>query len=727
MNALISAVTRKPRLTLGLWLAVLIAAAPLAIQLDGALSGGGFTNPRAEALVTQAKIQEQFGDEPNQFAIAITSESRVTDQEIQAAAQVLKDEGAASVITPETRPAWLSDDQKAALIVAGFDGSNTAAQNLTPRLQDRISDAVGNDASAYVTGQPALDYQLNVHSKEDATRAELIVFPLLLIILLVVFRSVVATILPLLMAGSALAVGSGIGYLLTRITDLSNLYSNIVSMIGLALAVDYSLFIIKRFREELATGADTNLAVRTAMSTAGHSVLFSGIAVVLALASLLIPNVMAFTSIALGGIIVTLAALAVTMIVLPAALLLLGRNIDKWQIPGRALARPRDPAPARVGTRFKIAGVSAVLAMVLAATPVLGLSLQSPVASATVLPANDTARQGLEVINQKIGADQLFPLQVVLEFGPDVSVAQALDAVSATAHHIEIQTGVASLTSVLDVGLNRDQLTAALDATTRPSELSKLWADNDGRIVTRILVETSQGPDSVQTHTLVTDLRNALPTVVGAGVTVGVAGATAQGVDFDNTIIDAIPPIALIVFTLTFILLAFAFRSFVLPTLALLFNALVVGASLGLLTLIQALTNHQPLNSVTPVLLFAVMFGLSMDYMVIIIARMIEAFQNGKPFEQAVLTGMRQTRSMVNSAAVVMIAVFLAFMTGQISIVREIGIGLALAVILDALVVRMLVMPALLSLIGPGAFGRRARLNNARNSGTTTAREPAGV
>ncbi len=725
MNRLVSLAFRAPRVVVGLWLVLVIGAAALAIHLDDALSGGGFTNPRAEAITTQASIEQHFGDEPNQFAIVLSADAGVTKETIAKTSDHLRTAGAASVTTPNENPDWASQDGTAALIVAGFDGSNTAAQNLAPVLQADLEHLVGKAASAYVTGQAALDYQLNAHSKEDATRAELIVFPLLLVVLLFVFRSVVATLLPLLMAGSALAIASGVGYLATQLTEISNLYSNIVSMIGLAVAVDYSLFIITRFREELANGVERTQAVRTAMSTAGHSVVFSGIAVILALASLFIPNVMAFTSIALGGIIVTLAALVLTMTVLPAALLLLGHRINRWTIPLPKRFTPwtSKPIATTFSSRYKTAGVTAMAAMLLATVPTLGLTAQSPVASASILPSDDPARIGLEILDAKIGNGQHFPVQVVLTLPGDTSPADAIATASRAHTFLENKSAVASVTSVKSAGMSDAQIEAMLSAEHTPKQLASVWSRDGQVIMTRLPVKTHDGPDSVLAHTLVREIRADLPAFLDKTASVAVAGATAQGLDFDETITQAIPLIAALVFALTFLMLLIAFRSVLLPLLALLFNALVVGASLGLLTLIQAATSELPLNSVTPILLFAVMFGLSMDYMVIIIARMVEAYQTGMPYEAAVRTGMVRTRNMINSAAIIMITVFLGFMTGEISIVREIGIGLAIAVALDALVIRMLVMPTLLALIGPRAFGKLQTTPRAPKQHTESARE----
>ncbi|MCJ0700362.1 MMPL family transporter [Frigoribacterium faeni] len=716
---------RAPRLVLTAWVILVAVAAALALQLDGALSGGGFTAPRAEALVTQAGIERDFGDAPNQVVVVLDGDDAISPAAIDETTALLTEHGAVSVTTPGQRPDYASADGRTVVITAGFDGDNTVAQNLTPDLQEGVSDLAGG-VDGYVTGQPALDYQLNAHSKEDALRAELIVFPVLIIVLLIVFRSVAAAVVPLLIAGSSLAIALGVGYLIARETDVSNLYSNIVSMIGLAVSVDYSLFIVKRFREELSHGRSVRDAVDVAMARAGHSVLFSGAAVIVALAALLVPRVMAFTSIALGGMIVTAVALVLTHTVLPSLLILLGRRIDWGRVPLPS-RRPRrasgstaaDSTSTGTGTGTGMRGrpsptraMSAVVALVgvvgllAVSSPALGLSLQSPVASATVLPEDDPARIGLDVAAARIGVDDLFPLQVVI--GAD-DASELVDDVAKASRLLQEHADVASVTSVTTSGIDPALLPALLASDEAPAELGALWAEGSAGTVARLLVTTDDGPDSVEAHDLVREIRDELPDELGSSSTVAVAGATAQGLDFDVTLVDSLPTIAVLVFVATFLLLIVAFRSVTLSLLALAFNALVVGASLGALTLVQSLTSDVPLNSVTPVLLFAVMFGLSMDYMVIIIARIAETYERGAVFGSAVTDGLRATRPMINSAALIMIVVFLAFMTGQISIVREIGLGLAIAVALDAVVIRTIVLPSVLRAIGPGVFGARSR------------------
>lgn len=729
MKAITALAIRRPRTVLIAWALLFVVGALLALRLDGVLSGGGFTNPRAEALLAQETIEETFDEAPNQLVIVVDADAPLTPSDVARAADLTTDAGAETITTPFDQPELGSDDGRTMAIIAGFTQDSTTVQNIVPKLQAALdeSDIAGE---AFVTGQPALDYQLNAHSKADALRAEIIVFPVLIVVLLFVFGSVVATLLPLLVAGSALMISLGFGTLATGVTEISNLYSNIVSMIGLAVAVDYSLFIIKRFREELGAGRSTPDAITATMSTAGHSVLFSGIAVALALSALFVPRVMALTSIALGGVVVSLVALGVTMLVLPAGLALLGPRIDAGRIP--LLPRRRTPAPGRniVTSRIRrpgLVGAAGVAVLALAAIPVFGLSLQSPVASATVLPSDDPARQGLELLERNIGQEGLFPVDVIVTFPAGTDPADALEATATASAWVADRAGADSVLDAASFAPLGSPAATALEAGETPPQLQRLWHADDAGIAVRLLATTADGPDSVSAHALVSDIRSGLADQLPDGARVAVTGATAQGLDFDETIIESIPLIAAIVLTLTFLMLAFAWRSVILPALALVFNLLVVGASLGVLTLLQGWMSDDPLNSVTPVLLFAVMFGLSMDYMVIIMSRMRELYRAGMPFEQSVLQGAARTRAMINSAALIMIAVFLSFTTAQISIVREIGIGLAVAVALDAVVIRMLVMPSILRALGPRSFGRRAALIAAPTAAEVGAPTPAPV
>ncbi|MFF9496298.1 MMPL family transporter [Streptomyces flaveolus] len=704
----------RPKAVIAGWLLLLALAVPFALQLEGALKTGGFSDPRGESVKAQRTLERAFDEAPNSLLVVLHSKDGSVENAIGQARKAVQREGVSTVTDRTTHPEWLSKDGRTTFLQVGFTSDNTTVQNLVPDLQDDVRDAVGDKVDVDVTGAPALDYALNVHSKEDVTRAEMIAFPVLFIVLLLVFRSVAAMVVPLLMAGVTLMATQAIGYGMTQFTDVNSLFTNIVSMVGLAVAVDYSLFIIKRFREELADGRAVPDALDRTMRTVGHSVVFSGLAVVVALSALFIPRAMSFTSIALGGVAVSLVAVAIAVTLLPAVLSLLGHHIN-WGTLRRRKSTTETTTPGktgkdnRPGNRFtrRPGLVLAALAIAFAAlaAPAAQLTLRVPVASADILPADDSARTGMERIKQDIGVREMFPIQVVLSADRDQADA-LLKSATDIASYARSAPGADKVQSVEPFSRSLDD-PASLDATARTA-LDQLWTQDGNNLVTRVIITPSADPDSSSAHHLVDDLRDHLDDRTQPEVTVQLAGATPTGSDFDDLVLRSAPLVVLSVALLSFLILLYAFRSVLLPLLALAFNIAVVGASLGFLALLTGNADHS-INSVTPLMLFAVMFGLSMDYMVIMISRMRETYLGGASHREAVLGGLARTAGLVNGAAAIMVAVFASFTSAQISIVRELGISLAAAVILDAVVIRRLVMPATLLLIGDRIWGRHRR------------------
>jgi RND superfamily putative drug exporter len=708
----------RPRLVIGFWLIVVALSAGLALHLPHAMKAGGFNNPRGPAVLGQATLEKAFGDAPNSLQVVLHDTNGPVAPVSAKVALALRDfEHVSSVQDASTNPNWVSRDGHTTFLQVGFSSDNNTTQNLVPAVHEAAVSAAGDPGiEVDVTGGPALDYALNLQSAEDAKHAEVIAFPLLILVLFLVFRSVVATLIPVVMAGLSIVISHGIGYLLTGVTEIEILYTNVVSLIGLAVAVDYCLFIIKRYREELAGGAETRPALVQAMRTAGHSVVFSGLVVVVALLTLIIPRMMVFSSVALAGAVVTLIALALTLTLLPALLLLLGPRISWGNIRLRhgfgIRHRPRLDL-RRLRRRPGLLLLLLVPGFLILAAPMAGIRLQVPVASASILPAGTEARTGLERIDQDLELRDLFPIEVVLSSpesrGPEVLLA-AVRSVSELAagepHTLQVRAVTSLELSAADLSEAASRTPAALAPASR-AEFERLWTRSAGDYVTRVHIVSKTGPDSIATHTLVTSLREGIETAVGDRVDVRVAGATAQGVDFDNVVRGSLPMVVLAAALATLLLLRRAFSSWLAPLLALSFNALVVTASLGLLSLIYQKGLGQSINSVTPLLLFAIMFGLSMDYMVIMMSRMREFYIAGSSHVDAVETGLNRTAGIVNSAAIIMVAVFASFGVAKISIVQQLGFGLALAVLLDAVVIRLLVMPAALHLVGPRVWAHR--------------------
>jgi RND superfamily putative drug exporter len=727
----VPAVTRfsisRPRLVIAIWVVVAAVCVPLMLALTGALKAGGFDNPRGSAAAAQTTLQGAFNEPPQTMQIVLDKTNGDVTADVDAAVTVARaTPQVVSVDDYRQNPTWLSASRHTTFVQLGFRVDESTVEHEVASLRTRIQEAMGpRGVAVHVTGSPALDYDLSAQSETDASTAELIAFPLLVIVLLLVFRSVIAMLLPIVVAGLALVLASAIGYLLTYVTDLSTLYTNATSIIGIAVAVDYSLFIIKRYRDELATGADTVTALSTAMRTAGHAVLFSGLAVVVALLSLFIPRVMVFTSMGLAGAVVTLVALAMSATLLPAMLRLLGRRIDWLSLrrsrpagsagPTASVQRPAARRLAALNRRPALLLGALLPVFVVLAWPMSAIRLQSPVASATILPATADSRQGIELLQSNLRLRDIFPVEVVVTAPVASPPATLLDGVRAVSATVRSQPGIHEITDVTSIGLPADALNAAVagESAALPPDaaagFNQLWAVQGGTRVSRTVVVLDSDPDSDAAHDVVRALRAQLPGAVPGGVTVRVTGATAGGVDFDDVLSSGLPAIIGAVVLVTIFLLAWAFRSWLLPLLALALNAVVVAASLGLLTLISQILRGQRIDPTTPALVFAVMFGLSMDYMVIMISRMREHFRATGDHSAAVTDGLRETAGLVNGAALIMVAVFASFLVARISLVQQLGLGLGIAVVLDAAVVRLLLMPAALHLIGPRIWGRSAR------------------
>ncbi|WP_416902934.1 MMPL family transporter [Micromonospora echinospora] len=732
MNAVVRFSIARPKTVIAIWVVLAAICVPLMIALTGALKAGGFDNPRGEAAAGQKVIERTFDEAPESLQVVLTKPDGDVTAELAEATRVAEETPhVASVQDYRQDPEWLSPDKHTTFLQLGFRVDKSTIQHEIDGLRERMTGAMRDrGVQVHVTGAQALDYDLSVQSEKDAITAEMIAFPLLIVVLLVVFRSVGAMLLPIVLAGLALVVASAIGYLITFMTDLSTLYTNAVSLIGIAVAVDYSLFIIKRYRDELVAGDTYVPALRTAMRTAGHAVLFSGLAVVVALLALFIPRIMVFSSMAIAGVVVTLVALAMSMSLLPAALTVMGRRINWLSLKPRAQRTTQGGPGLLTRLQRRPALTLAVLVAIFGvmAWPMTDIRLQSPVASATILPEDADSRQGIERLQAALEFRNLFPVQVVVSAPEDTSPATLLDAVRAVAGTVREQQRIDTVTDVTSIGLPAEAVTAAVSGQSAalPPEakagFDQLWGVDGDRLVSRVVVIPGSDPDSDAAHDLIHDLRDELPGAVPDGVRVQVTGATATGVDFDEILIDTLPAILIAVALITIALLARAFRSWLLPLLALALNALVVAASLGLLTAISQNWLGQRIDSTTPALVFAIMFGLSMDYMVIMISRMREHYVQHGDHQGAVTDGLRDTAGLVNGAALIMVAVFASFLVAKVSVVQQLGLGLGIAVALDAVVIRLLVMPAALNLIGPRVWGRAAQ--RATGGQPATEREP---
>lgn len=687
-------VQRHAKLVILLWAVVFVLSAVGAWHLNDAVKAGGFNDQHGQSFAGQDVNREAFGDADNELSVVLTSDETVDSSTLDAVETAIHELPHVEHVTDGRQVAQLgSDSGQTQIVQVGFDADNTTTQNMVPTLRDKVAEAVdGTAIDSHVTGAAALDYDLNIQSQQDALHAEMIAFPLLILVLLFIYRAVGPTVVTLITAGICLAGTQGAGTVLAQFMDVSNMYVTGASLIGLAVSVDYCLFLIARYKENIHAGVDKPEALRLATHTAGHAIRFGGLSVIAALCALFIARNMVFSSIALAGIIVTTIALLALSTLVPAIITALGDRLFFGKLPGfhdaLVIEEEKDSPMLRTAlTKPAIVALAVVVPLLVCAAPLAGIKLQVPVASASILPEGKDSREGIEAIQSELDARALFPTSVTFEGAPGESAEDVQAKATAFADQLG---GVSNVDQVLVPGTPEEKFS--------PYPLS---GSQQSVNYSRVLVTSTGLPDSDDAHEMIRDIKD----LTGDQADVYVSGATAQGDDFDRLVESSIPWIIAAVVLISLALLGWAFRSWRLPILAVALNGLVVSAAMGLLSFIWKAVTGDSINSVTPIVIFAIVFGLSMDYMVLMASRMKEEFVKTARHRHAIALGIAKTSRLVIFAAIIMIGVFLSFMVAEISIVREIGLGLAMAVAMDALIVRPLLLPSVLTLIGPSVWG----------------------
>ncbi|KAB1504403.1 MMPL family transporter [Corynebacterium sp. 320] len=690
-----SFVQRHATLVVAAWIVLCALGGFGALQLNDVVKAGGFNDQNGQSFAGQEANRHAFNDPENELSVVLTSDKQIDASvvdKVEESVKTLPNIGA--VTDGRQAPQLASDSGHTHIVQVGVKADNTTTQNMVPMLREKVSEALADTAvGSHVTGAAALDYDLNIQSQQDALHAEMIAFPLLILVLLVIYRAIGPTILTLIIAGVCLMGTQGAGTLLSHFMDVSNMYITGASLIGLAVSVDYCLFLIARYRENLLEGLSTAEALTAATRTAGHAIRFGGLSVIAALCALFIARNMVFSSIAWAGIIVTAIALLALATLVPALISLAGDRLFFGKLPGFHRASITTKAQLSPTLRLALAkpalvALSITIPLALFASPLASITLQVPVASASILPEGKDSRAGIETIQTELNAHELFPTSITFEGAESESIKDVQQRAMALAERLE---PLATVDHVFAPG-----------TSTELESPYPLTGSSNGMNYARVMLTSTGLPDSAEAHSMIEEIRKLTQDQAG----VYISGATAQGSDFDRLVEQSIPWIIGAVLLISLVLLGWAFRSLLLPILAVVLNGLVVSAAMGLLSLLWRLFTGESINSVTPIVIFAIVFGLSMDYMVLMASRMKEEFSNGADHTRAIALGVTKTSGLVISAAIIMIGVFLSFMVAEISIVRELGLGLAMAVALDALIVRPMLLPSALALMGPKAWGR---------------------
>ena len=670
-----------------------VVAVVVAFALVGALLGdaltteGEVTSPtdskRAEELVVQHFPPSPDADRATTEVVVISFDSgQVDTSRVDAFAEELRQAGAATVLTPDDDERLVSEDGGSAALLVGLG-----------RDEDRIPDVVAaverldEDArlEAAITGDLTIDEDFTKLSEEDLQNGELFFgAPAALIVLLLVFGTIVAGVIPLVLALLSIFVALGLTALVAQAFDLSVFVTNMIFGMGLALGIDYSLFILSRFREERAQGREKLDAIETAGATASRAVLFSGAAFVLAMTGLeLVPNTI-MRSLATGAILVGIVSVVAALTLLPAVISLLGDGIERLRIPyfGRRAVQTESGfwgrIVAAVMRRPVVSLVAAVALLLAAAVPVL--SMDSGTAGISTLPDRFASKQGFLLLNREFPGETTDPVRIAVE--GDTASADVRGAVEE-----------------LQAELGRREMFGQATTETSP----------DGQLV---LVTVPVAGDAVSSEAVaaVRELRADVPAILaGSDAEAFVGGATAEDIDYYDVMDSWLPIVFVFVLGLSFVLLTIAFRSIVIPATAIAMNLLAVGAAYGLLVLVfvegvgNELFGFQQVDTIeawVPLFLFAVLFGLSMDYQVFLLSRIRERYMQTGDTDDAISFGVGSTARLITGAALIIIAVFAGFARGDLVMFQQMGFGIAVALLIDATIIRSVVVPATMKLLG---------------------------
>jgi putative drug exporter of the RND superfamily len=630
---------------------------------------------------------------------------------------------ATGVDTPADRAAVVAAAQRAAKAVKGGKAGpllpaargvvyaqiatpleNQDAAKITPDLRAAIGRPAG--VTTYLSGFPAINHDTQKIFNEDLARGESIGVPIAIIVMAVMFGTLGGMFVPIAFALMTIPTTLGLVWIFAHVMDMAIYVTNIVALIGLAIAVDYSMLVVFRYREELAKTDDQYDALATTMATAGRATLFSGLTVAIGLALLVFMPLPFIRSMGVGGLLVPIVSIAASATLLPAMLAIMGRRVNRLRfIPQRVLDRRaaaettgwwhrlataimRRPIPFFVGA----AGLMLVLAL-----PAFSLHLTG--GDNRGVPLTTESTKGLRVLETTLGPGALAPHQIVVDthrpggaYTPAVVAAQRRLAAELRADPAIVRRTIAAPAFV-----NR--------AIARQANL----VDPAGRVLQiRAAGHTDSG--TRQAMDLVARLRDRYVPAARfpAGADVLVSGAPAFGVDFIDKAYGAFPWLVLAVLVISYLILLRAFRSVVLPAKAVVMNLLSVGATYGVLVLAfehgwgsgAGLGRSPQIEAWIPIFLFALLFGLSMDYEVFLLSRIREEWDRRQDNDAAVAYGLEHTGRIITAAAIIMIAAFAGFVAGSFVGLQEFGLGLSAAILLDATIVRAILVPATMKLLG---------------------------
>ena len=723
--------TRYRWLIVGLWMVAIATSLPFAPRASEVLHSGGFVSPDAESQQAVNLLVQKLHLDLTVVQVIFTSQRYTADspqfiQESQTVLAGIREMSEVSGIVSFTdNPRQVSLDRHAAYVNVLLKPDPDSAPKLLPAFEHRLQSVP--DLKTSIGGGPVFYEDIQAVSERDLRRAEMLAFPFAIIALLLVFRSVIAAVLPALVGGGAVIVSLALIFGLGQITTLSIFVLNITTLFGLGLGVDYSLFIVSRFREELTRGRSVEEAVAITIATAGRAVTFSGLTVSIGLLGLIFFRINMLRSVGIGGVLVVLMAVLAAITLLPAVLAIIGTRVNAFPVRfprfwGRKQIQlnPDDSTPidpqygfwyrlSQVVMRYPLRiFVTVLLIMIGLGFPFLMVRFSAP--DASILPTDVPSRAAYDLLASRFNARETTPILLAVQTKGNVLTSDNIRNLYAYVRRLEADPLVARVDSIVSADprftLEQYELLYAHPQLVADPYLAAFLKTSVAGDTTMISVISKYGMLDQHSEELVQTIRNTHP---GNGISVLVDGGTAGNIDYVQSLYTDFPMAVLIVSITTYIVLLLFFRSLFLPLKAILMNTLSILASYGaLVAIFQNGFMHQvlgftPLGFVeasSPILLFCTLFGLSMDYEVFLLSRIQEAYWQTGDNAKAVALGLQRSGRIITSAALIVIVVSACFATADMILVKALGLGMVIAVALDATLVRGLLVPATMRLLG---------------------------
>jgi uncharacterized membrane protein YdfJ with MMPL/SSD domain len=704
MNRLAQFLGRRRRWVLAAWVLIVVLALPFASKQTDHLTGGGFDVPGSQSMKVSESLQEDFGSQADGIAVVLKAAPGASAAERDAALGRVRSQVATLdevTLPPAVAAQARRELQRKDVVVVPLRSDLSSDELIDPAAtlrEDLNPGDVAAGVTPYLVGQPTIWAGMQEISKEDLKSAESGGFPIVAIILLVVFGSLAAAALPLALGFVSVLVTGALIYFISLQMTTSVFVTNMASMIGIGVAVDYSLFILARYREEREAGLDKGEARARALSTSGLAVSFSGLAVIISLAGLWMVDNQALRSMALGAMTVVGVSILTAITLLPALIAMLGDRV----LPGGIVAKVgaffrrrfyrRHSAEhltvernrfwrawtARVMARpwTAVIGVAAVLLFL--ASPLL--SLETGTEALAQFPKDSDVRVGSEIASAQLGGGT-DPVQIVAGFEGSPGAAGKV-AVAGFVRELEATRGIAAVAP---------PAFAASDVLIQATPKAPSESDAATALVERLRDTVIPG------------------SVLGQQAEVNVGGETARSHDVRGQIGGSMWKIILFVLSLSFLVLMVMLRSLLLPLKAVLMNLLSIGAAFGVLVAIfqwgwldgfLGFESQGALDTINIPLIFAIVFGLSMDYEVFLMSRIRERYMLHGDNDRAVAEGLSSSARTISSAALIMSAVFFVFVLTGVPSIKELGLGSAVAIALDATLVRLILVPAAMKLMG---------------------------